>query len=422
MRAWGRLFIVVVSCASLVAQAAGIDLDTPPAGRRPIRSDIHLCRNYLVPAEQTDDSVGIPFDARNAAEFEAQIREALGKYGPERFRNGTFYVLGKKMSDELEQQATYTAALDRLGLSALGSSVKVLSVPDGFIEKESRQLARDILQRMRYFFFSKKRDYQTPQVAEVSSGWTTTAILEVPSVIFLYGTLPVLDANLTVASHAITLGAYNIYVKSMMNWLLRPGGPNGRPDEAELFLKQILLSAPFVVNYNVFGRFSEILNFYAANGWAATAGAFPAELSSFATTQGLTLLLQTIFYSQVVTKGFGAWANNQTGEENSRLARAAAPWLKAPILMLDGMVLAMASSNWGEPLLTLGPAELNWGHVSLMALTATGAAFFAKFPRGLDRTLPAFAKAEAWRRAGARWMFEPSRRFKSPLFQPVRED
>lgn len=380
------------------AFAEGASLDLGAHLRPQIRNQIRQCQTLLIESGQADDSVGIPFSTNNPEEFRAQVAEAVAKYGLERFRSGTFFVLGVQMRDEAATLARFNEVLEASGLNEVGAEVKVLSVPSNLIREESVSLARDILERVRYFWPSITRDAQAPQMAEIHAGWMSTAVLEVPTVIFLYSSLPALDANMTAISHAVILGAYTIYSKSMLNWLLRPGFDKPSLANIELFFKQMALSAPFVANYNIFGKFSEITQYYVLNGWAKTMQAFPHELAAFATTQGLTVVLQTIFYSQVITKGFGGWVNNQVGEDNSRVARASRPWLQAPILMADAVVLAMASSSWGEPLLTIGPMELNWGHAGLIAMTASASFIFNKFPDALNKTIPVYKWLERFGR------------------------
>ncbi len=384
--------------------------------RTQIRAQITTCQVLLVDRQQVDDSVGIPFSTNDVEDFSNQLQLAIQTHGAERFRGGTFYVLGIQMQDGSKVADAYQEVLIQTGLNLVGAQIKVLSVPAGLLEKESVNLAQDVLERMKYFWPSITRDYQKPQMAEVHAGWASTALLEIPTVIFLYSTLPTTDATLTALAHAVTLGAYAIYCKTMLNWLLRPSTKNAAYANLELFFKQMLVSAPFMVNYNIFGHFTEISNYYATNGWLATMNAFPGELASFGTTQGLTLLLQTIFYSQVISKGFGSWVNRQVGDENSRVARAARPWLQTPVLVLDAVVFAMASSNWGQPIFTLGPAEFNIGHASLLALTATSAFMLTRFPNLLNFGIPVYQSLERIFGRAKQWLFEPSRTFKSKLY------
>ena len=109
-------------------------------------------------------------------------------------------------------------------------------------------------------------------------------------------------------------------------------------------------------------------------------------MSHFASTQGLTLFLQTIFYSQIVTKGFGQWAESQVGDQNSRDARTLRPLLQIPVLATDSVLMMMASANT-EPLIQLGSFDFNSGHAGLIALTAGMMVFFKKYPGAFDAIL-----------------------------------
>jgi hypothetical protein len=398
------------------------DLNMNPEERQPIRNQISSCQTMLVPKDQgSNQAVAIPFSTSNDPKvFATQLREAIDTFGAERLRGGTFYVLGVTMNEEASTKHLYEELLAQAGLSE--ASIKVMSVPNGLLEKKSKNLAAKALEQVRYFFPSRTRDYETPQIAEVTGGWTSTALTEVPNVLFLYSALPFLDANLTVTSHTLVLAAYTIYTKSMLNWLLRSGSKNAKVNAVEIFMKQMLLSLPFVVNYNVFGQFSKILAFYAANGWAATVAAFPMEAGSFVSTQGLSLALQTLFYSTVITNGFGGWVASQPGVDNSRIARAVRPLLQTPLLMADSVLLAMAASGTGGALLELGPFGVNSGQVGLALMTTAGYLVFKKFPNVLAPTLQLYSAGEKRFARARTWLFEPSSDFKQPFWRTAEAD
>jgi hypothetical protein len=387
-------YLMCLAIMGLTTHSLAADLDMPGASREQIRNQIRSCKTLFVTPDQKDDSVGIPFSVRNLDQFRAELKTTLAQFGREKFRDGTFYILGVKMQDQAQSEQNYRNVLREFALDEVNAHVTVLSVPSQFIEKESVNLATHALQRLRYFFPSLARDYQKPQRAEVGSGWAVNALIEVPNIFVLFVALPPLDATLTVATHAALLGAYSIYAQSMLNWLRRPGSGSEKMNHIELFLKQMALGVPFVMNYSVFGRFSEILNFYMVHGWQQTLHAFPYELTNFASTQGLTLALQTVFYSQVITNGYGGWVGRQTGDENSRVARAVRPWLQVPVLAAGAITLAAASSNWTDPILAIGPMTINAGHFGLVGLTAAGIFYFKKFPKVMDHTIPIYQSIE----------------------------
>lgn len=351
-----------------------------------IRGQIQACKVLLTP-EGFGDSFGIPFSTNSVEDFRVQLNEAISLNGLEQFKNGTFFVLGTKMGDEKNLKQRFESVLRESGLFDLGARVRIMSVPSGLVEAESAGIVRRIFERLEYFFPSISRDYQKPLASEVGGGFFTSAAIEVPTILFLHQTMPSPDFELTALTHIVLLGSYTVFSQSMLNWLFRSQMSSTKAQNVELFVKQMALSLPFVLNYQLFGHFGEIAAYLNSYGWNATLAAFPQELARFTVTQGLTLVLQTMFYSQVISKGFGGWINSQNTEYERESARALRPWLQAPVLIADAVILAMAASNTA-PLLQIGLFEVNMGHVALASLTATGAYYFSNFSRQLNRTLP----------------------------------
>lgn len=380
-----------LSLISNIVFAANLDL---PAGERPqIRNRILNCETMLKTTDQIDDSVGIPFSGNSITDFETELSATLTTYGIEKFRNGTFYVLGTPMQDERAVLGQYEDLLKRYELDKVNAKVVVLSAPSNLIKEESVGLARHVLQRLQYFFPSLSRDYQSPQWGEIMSDWQATLAIESVNVYFLFQSMPVEQASLVVATHAIVLNAYTIFTKSLLNFLLRNGSKDQRINNVELFLKQMLLSVPFVLNYSVLGRLNDIVSYYSHWGWQKTVEAFPYEVAHFTATQGLTLALQTIFYSQIITKGYGGWVDRQIGDQNTRDARTLRPLLQVPVLATDAVLLMVASADW-QSLLQLGAVDVNAGHVGLVALTASMALIFKKFP---DAFQPILKRYQSWK-------------------------
>jgi hypothetical protein len=367
------------------------DIDWNPENRPPIRSLIQKCHTLLAPKEaKANDSVGVIISGNTPEEFAQGLDKVLAEKGPTAILGGKFFVTGIAMGKEKETRTAFEAALKERDLLRDGTTVTVLSFPKRNVKQLMLETAGAILDRIRYFFPSFARDYQAPLAAEVTSGIGSGVAVEIPNIVFLYSALPTLDANLVVGVHAAVLVAYSVYAKFMLNWLLRPGS-NG----VEQFLKNASISLPFIVNYSVFGRFSEIVKYYSEHGWAATASQFPAELANFSTTQGLTLFLQVMFYNIVITNGVGGWQNQQSGTEDSEQVRTLSNYIKVPILALDAIALAMAGGN-GTPLWSMGPFDVNTGHLVLAGLTLLGSIFYFK-PEVLNPTL-------RWYRAFLGWV------------------
>lgn len=365
-----------------------VNLDLPSDERVPIRSNIKSCRSFLIPGNQhIDDSVGIPFSTNNIIHFRNELIEAIRIHGLERFRDAKFFVVGIPMKDLRKTQKLYLELEQELGLERVRAQIIVFDVPSDLVLDESISLARRIFEKTLYFFPSLKKDYQRPQIGELISGFSTSAIQELPNMVLLFERMPLLDATLAVTSHTIILSSFLIYEKSLINWILRSGATSEKNKRIEMFLKNMLVSLPFVLSYNVFGNFSKILDFYSKHGFVKMAEAFPNEVLNFGATQGLTLFLQALFYSQVINSGYSAWVNRQVGEINSRDARTIRPWIEMPVLMLNTALLAWASSGQADILYSLGPLDLNTGHLALASLTAAGGYLFYISPGFLNPTL-----------------------------------
>lgn len=359
--------------------------------RKPIRYEMDKCRIMLAPADPiVNDSVGIELlegSAVTPENLRSRLNELLAQRRKEDLSSGHLFFTGVDSSlDEPEFLAPYREVLDDLGLSDSNLRLRVLSLPkEKYIQLQVKAL-KAMLARIAYWFPSIKRDYQRPDFEEVASGIAATVAVEIPNVIYLQNTLPTRDFVLTVSTHTFILGLLSVYKKFLVNWLLRPG-----TSKIEIFLKQASISFPFILNYNIFGKFSEILAFYDANGMQATLAAFPAEMANFASTQGLTAFLQTLFYTVVITHGVRGWENSQQGDESSRLARAVSNYIAIPILAVDAVFLAMAAGT-GMDLFSMGSLSINSGHLALASLTALGSALVI-WPQILNPTIPMYRLA-----------------------------
>lgn len=380
MRAFVRQFLVVYfTFSSFFAHGAGFDWT--PENRPPIRASIQDCKTFLVPDEPTrNDSVGVLLSTGQIDDFETQLDELIATRGEAAALGGQFFITGVPMGKEKQTRDLFETALAKRNLLRGGTKVTVMSIPKAEVTKLVKQTVSAVWDRLKYFMPSIARDYQTPLRGEVTTGIASDIAVEVPNVVFLYNTLPLIDANLAVTTHTVTLLAYIVYGKFMLNWLLRPG-----TGKIEGFLKSALLSFPFILNYSLFGNFSKIAGFYQQHGWSETLAAFPEQMANFGTTQGLTLFLQVLFYNVVMTNGVGAWQNSQEGTENSRLARTVSNIIRTPILAMDAIALAMAGGN-ANPLWSMGPFDVNSGHIALVGLSAIGSILYFK-PNILNPTL-----------------------------------
>ncbi len=367
--------------------------------RVPFRKELLRCEAFLVPNETPiNDSVGIPLGTDGRPElFRQNLQEAIAADGVERFSKARFVITGIANDVRESVKAEYQQILDDLGLSAVGASLQVMSIPRAVLQRESASLFQRAWARLVYTFPSFNLDFQKPISSEVIAGLVSTAVIEIPVLTLMYldyAERPnASDFYLTAVTHASILVAMTVFGKFLGNWITRPGV--GR---ITLFIKQALSSAPFIFNYKIFGNLTPIRDFVASHSGSEVTTEFLNQLNRFQVEQGLTLALQTIFYAYVVSAKIREWQNTTAGRINSYHARAAAQILQAPFLMLDSIALYLASTGIG-PLLAAGPYEVNTGHAALVLLTVGSYAMLR--PRLMDRVLEIY-KGVRTRRGPAR--------------------
>lgn len=311
------------------------------------RSEIRKPGVFLLETDPAtkDDSVG--------------RRVAAAELVPGAFAGKTLYVTGVAMGDESRAEADIR---ERLGAWRADVDVRVLSVPRPW----SSGAIAALKDRLVYFWPSARRDHQKPLAAEIRSGVVTTLILEAPNAAFLFTLMSAPRALAVLAVHSAVLSVYTVWQRFMVNWLLRSANP------AELFAKQVLLSLPFVLNYSLLAGFAP-----------------PSALHLVVTT-----VLQTVFYSWVITRGFRHWAATRRTAQDSEDARSWVNWLMLLPLWLDSIFLTQASTaksvmyalrTWA------GTFYLTRGHLELLGLTLAGSVVVL-FPRLLDATLPVYRR------------------------------
>jgi hypothetical protein len=357
----------------------------------PIRPRMLECHTFLTRADM-GDGVGLPLSSGGLAEFDAELRRTIAAKGVEEFRGSTLYVTGIEMGNEAAIRGQYGSVLEKHGISSADVSIRVLSVPRSLLVKKVTPILQDAWSRLQYFFPSLKRDFQKPLPAEVLTGIASTVPLELPNAVYLLKTLPSPDAEIVLGVHTATLFAYTVFSQTLLNWLLRPG-----TTRMGLFLKQCLASMPFILNYRLFGNFSHIMERIQAEGFGYLERSGPGAIADFVATDGFTLVLQTVFYSVVITKGAGEWVNGQIVERNLEAARAVRPVVQAPILIADALLLAYATVSTNV-LFHVGPLAFNDGHAMLIGVTALGWAAYRPAVLDFIGLRPYFAIKRAWER------------------------
>jgi hypothetical protein len=356
--------------------------------RIPIRANIENCAVLLAPHDaDASDSVGIPLTAsHDLEEFSQSIQEAVELKGRDSLVGGHIYVLGVGMSNASAMKLSYQDRLKGLGFSAADIQVHVLSVPEKKLREIVAQAMQGVWEHFRYFMLSGTRDFERPIREELISGFAFATAVEIPHIAYMYSRMPMVDFAVTALTHLAVNAVYITFAATITNWVLRS------KSNLESLVKQACLSFPFILNYNVFGHFSEIMHFIQANGIDATLNAFPGTLKTFVALQGFTLFLQTVFYNIVNTRGIGAWRTRQVGPERSRAARAVGPFVKYPFSLADSTFLTMAAAT-GTLIAQVGPIPFNTGHLGLILLTLGGGILALK-PSLLDPTLAVYFKAK----------------------------
>jgi hypothetical protein len=338
-----------------------------PSSPDPVSIRPHLldCGALLSKAGMSD-GVGLPLSTGGLQDFEKSLQAVIQNDGLESLSGSHLYITGIEMGDERSIREKYETILQNHGIESGKITVHVLSAPRSLLARQVTPVLQDAWNRLQYFFPSLKRDFQKPLTSEILTGIASTVPLEIPNAVYLLKSLPSPDAQMVLGIHSATLFAYTVFSQTLLNWLLRPG-----TNRMELFLKQCALSLPFILNYRIFGHFSEIMAKINTQGYSYLLNQGPSAIADFIATDGFTTVLQTVFYSVVITKGAGEWVNGQIIERNQSAARSVRPIVQAPILIVDALLLAYATTSQNI-LFHVGPLAFNDGHAMLIGLTGLG--------------------------------------------------
>ena len=351
------LFLLLVSFSAFA--------QTPTPAPVPIRPNLLECAALLSKADMSD-GVGLPLSTGGLQDFESSLQSMIASEGASSLNGSHLYITGIEMGEERAIREKYESVLTNHGIERGKVTVHVLSAPRSLLTRQVTPVLQDAWSRLQYFFPSLKRDFQKPLPSEILTGIASTVPLEIPNAVYLLKSLPSPDAQIVLGVHSATLFAYTVFSQALLNWLLRPG-----TTRMELFLKQCALSMPFILNYRLFGHFSEIAAKINAEGYSYLLNQGPGAIGNFIATDGFTTVLQTVFYSVVITKGAGEWVNGQIVERNQAAARAVRPLVQAPILIVDALLLAYATTSQNI-LFHVGPLAFNDGHAMLLGITGVG--------------------------------------------------
>jgi hypothetical protein len=383
---------ILVMIIFIEAPAFAVDLSKMV----PIRANIASCRSILSPSleylkrderfknlkKSEIGSVGIPVSEGRVDSFEDALNQIVAQGDVDVMKGSEVFVTGIPMRQEKDTKRKFEQLLAQKGFANV--RVRVLSIPTKLINTMSSNILDVVFQRFQNWFPSFKKDYQTPIKEEVVSGISTDAAVELPNaffLIFLSG-LPPLEARLTLATHAALLGAFNIYSKFVINWLLRQ--PQSK---IEAFVKQMAFSELFITNYSIFEHFTTISNYISAHPWSEIAVQLGHQGSSVFIENSFGAFLQTLFYRIVITDGIQQWANDQTDPLRNAEARKITPWLKAiPWTALDALVLSFAARG-AHTAFNIGSVNVDWGYIGIAGLTLAGWALITRKRSNLEPIL-----------------------------------
>lgn len=344
-----------------------------------------MCEVFLSPFERSspkpgqkaedqklkvNTNVGIPLNVGTPEQLRERLTELrLELAGTQQLKDlhgSPLYVTGIERGDSSEKQKQYEAAVVGAGFRKDDFKIKMITLPQAWIKKSVSSAMKTLLDRMVYFFPSLQRDFVKPSFREFMSAAIKDAIIEAPNAFYLATHLDPLNATATLVGHFSLLLTYDVFQRLTLNWLLRP-----KVSKVETYIKQLTLSAPFILNYALMTKLTQLVEFQRVHGWDAMLSAFPEQAAIFVTTQGLTSFLQTLFYTTVVLKGTLAWAASKEGKEENSYALMVANQAQIPFLAVDSIILAQASAI-SSPLFAIGPMEVNMGHAALGGLTVAG--------------------------------------------------
>lgn len=365
--------------------------DTSPRERLAIRRHIVDPGNiFFVPQDQNGrTSNGIRFEVQNLHQVEEELRHRIEEVGYSSFKDTVFYLTGVAMRDEKKVQIQYEKILHRLKLDELGVRVVILSVPTVLVHEQVRRTWSSFFEQVRYFFPSIRRDFEAPTKFESLFASSITSISNIPNIFFI---LPkkINPQNylLTATAHMSLNISTSIFFRFLGNWGNRYQTSTSRSQFMERYAKQLLLTAVFVISYNIFGNYHEMLGYFESNRDINELGndAFWGSLK-FLQKHLVTMALNVLYYAQINTNGFARWAASKKGVVENRMAQTILPWIRIPTSALQTGLLALASTANSSPFFDLGLLQVNEWHIPFAGAVGVGTFVFWKWPNFLDSVL-----------------------------------
>jgi|GEM_PF-5573066 len=295
-------------------------------------------------------------------EFSEIFDELLEILGAENFQGQ--FILREVGIRNHEEKAFIRELKERLKKLMLAAGVpgENIKLSPFYVPKGSgpQRIARELRS-----FLPLKQDYQNPIPAEWGVGVVMTLLNEISTAAYAVAAFPPEVARPLLGIHFVLLTFITAFRRTVSNW------NNRSKSLSSSFLKQALIAGVFIGNYNITAKWPEIMASLQSEGLDKAGPAFV----QFAIDQGLTTVVQTVFFWLTFVQGFFKWDSKLSHDKELSLgARRAASALVPIIFFISAPLLLMATTT-EEVLLKLGPVNVNSGHLWLSAMAAGGAAF-----------------------------------------------
>lgn len=231
------------------------------------------------------------------------------------------------------------------------------------------------LEKARYFF-PMRQDYERPIREEFTRGAPGVVLAESTASLYALLSLPPQSAIPLLVSHFGLLASIAAFQKSMANWrgrtMVRPES-RLRPvaEHTEAFLKEAMTSFVFVFNYKFSSNLPAVYNSI-RQGATQALHDLSQQAGQFMIDQGVTTGIQTAFFYLTFARGGFRWLKlTENDPELAAGSRRALSIIMPSIFSISGPMVLWASTSHST-ILSLGPVQLNGGHLGLLALTAAG--------------------------------------------------
>ena len=376
------IFLLLLSFSVFSQDASDITRENP---RQFINNP--NCHSFYTPYEPEalipfNDGSGFKLNqAHLDKNFKNEAKRLWDQYGEDYFYQGRFVLTGIDMQDAKAAKLKYLNYLSEIGLDASKVDLQVMSYPFAKVTGLNKSSLKAAINKMKYHVLpSKTHDFQkvyfkqkTLKTLE-STAWIETLGLVMTG---MSESLSTPEKASLIASNLALFYLYAKYKDSWLNWLFRPGS-----NKVIGFAKQVSLSIPFVISYNLFGNISDITQYLTSVG--VTADLLPAlgaQVQAILPFAFKTAVLAGMWHRFVNTDIFGAWYNGQKSLGSIQELKAFKTMEKTMrVFGVPFSVMFLFSALPAtQTILDLGIGGLgtfNSGHIQMLVYTAATVATF----------------------------------------------